>query len=1765
MRKILLCLGVVLLALTGLTARAQMIYGNGKLTASGQYWDGSWQPKNVSIDVSASFNGNFNSLSIMGLSEMVPNYTGGMNLKIDSEGNITSGTTTTAYSGADYSGLTENPSGKISISGKIVNTGTNESTLTLSGWGDLAQSGGTWFFNYGKWDSTEVVFDFAIPIIPAYEEPEPEPEPVVKSGDGTWSATLSHWDEGDIPISGQTVKGNFNGNQLTVSGIRTNDALNTAGNEYFEPLTLTVDLETGEARGESQLAFVYPGYAAYNGYYCDNDKISGKPWIITGKYVNTGDGKSKLTLSEWCTKYDNTAGRGGPGTWKDSQVIFEFEIEGLYTEEPQEPEPEPVVKSGDGTWSATLSHWDEGDIPISGQTVKGNFNGNQLTVSGIRTNDALNTAGNEYFEPLTLTVDLETGEARGESQLAFVYPGYAAYNGYYCDNDKISGKPWIITGKYVNTGDGKSKLTLSEWCTKYDNTAGRGGPGTWKDSQVIFDFEIEGLYTEEIQEPEPEPITGTAKFTSVIVDWDGNSVPWSGNGAKLNGEYLDGTFTVSNIPILYKQQSANNSIMMPLALEVNLTTGDVVGSDQQMYSYSGYPDYDAYYCDNDKKDDGRPYIITGKLYNVGDGTTKLILTDFCEKTKTGSGRLGNGLWTEFTAIFDFEIPELTAVEPEPEPEFNGKMTYTFNDWSEDIPGLTNDVNGSYEDGILTIEGIIPAVIKSDTNPLNLTVNKETGELEGLEQRAYIASDSYYGDDLPVYYADFAQPRSKKITGKVENTEDNKCKVTLSDWCELTYYSTDIQAIGVLADGYFKDTEIIFDFAIPDLATEEPEPEVKVNVMTANYYKPDGDLRTYENVTGEYDADSKTLTLKNVANKSSYPLVFDVDSEGNIVSKPKQLSNYEDGLEMYYSDSNEKNNIVYGKIENGEKTATIKLDDWGDYIPDWGLFYSQWFNTVIVLDHTIELPSADVDPEPEPEPGEIITGIFTGMKSSDNSFQFSDDNPFGIKFILKESRITAYGNYWKLFWIDNSGQNNKVNGLYHYLLPATINPDTKEITLNDMDTYKNHIRYDYPKDFSSTAVYEGLYKAANSSDNGTQMENSCVVIASYHKSGMTDFNRIERAFYLKGGEFKGDTNGVLPGFTVKYGSDYIDFKDDVEYQWELIFEEIPLGEAEESDYVSGTGDFKSLYSQEGGAKDELYTATVNGKFNKGQLKVDRMPTSIPDSRSYCNEITFDVDLETGTATASDQTVYELFNGAAYVPAYFATYPDMGKTVTGDFVNLGNGKCQLTLPDWCEMFSSATVNGIYWAQTKIIFNFEVNGLKVGTEADDPEVSYVPTVNYMTANVGSENGASKLYEPVTGEYNETAKTITLVNVAGKATDCPLTLTVDSEGNLVSIGNQASSHEYDSEGISIIYSDIAKADNKVYGKVENQTDGTCVITLQPWGDYVPEFPDFLPGQSWYNSYIVLNISIPGLPNYKEDNGEGPEPGEQIGLVEGVWQFDIYDIYKSQTSTQTWTATLYDGQLQFTGNATYPDFNAEYYSDGRVVIPNEESFIGVGGSRDYDLYQRPFTNFNAADNSYDKTEVTAQFDSDKDVMTFVTSPRQGILWNAYLSGELAGGFDMLAFVKGTHLSKSETEPSIVINPDEIECNPTEFFADVFIPIHTAGLPMDTKITITYSFNGGASVTKEVETGRNLLSFFGLQPGIKYELTLYAESGEMQTEPITYSFVTAGEDTTGIDSISTDNEDVRYFNLQGIEIFNPTPGTICIKVTGNKAERIMVR
>ena len=47
---------------------------------------------------------------------------------------------------------------------------------------------------------------------------------------------------------------------------------------------------------------------------------------------------------------------------------------------------------------------------------------------------------------------------------------------------------------------------------------------------------------------------------------------------------------------------------------------------------------------------------------------------------------------------------------------------------------------------------------------------------------------------------------------------------------------------------------------------------------------------------------------------------------------------------------------------------------------------------------------------------------------------------------------------------------------------------------------------------------------------------------------------------------------------------------------------------------------------------------------------------------------------------------------------------------------------------------------------------------------------------------------------------------------------------------------------------------------------------------------------------------------------------------------------------------------------------------------------------------------------------------------------------------------------------------------------------------------------------------------------------------------------------------TGIDGIAAGNDgEVRYYNLQGVEIMEPEAGTLCIKVSGNKATKVIIR
>lgn len=66
-----------------------------------------------------------------------------------------------------------------------------------------------------------------------------------------------------------------------------------------------------------------------------------------------------------------------------------------------------------------------------------------------------------------------------------------------------------------------------------------------------------------------------------------------------------------------------------------------------------------------------------------------------------------------------------------------------------------------------------------------------------------------------------------------------------------------------------------------------------------------------------------------------------------------------------------------------------------------------------------------------------------------------------------------------------------------------------------------------------------------------------------------------------------------------------------------------------------------------------------------------------------------------------------------------------------------------------------------------------------------------------------------------------------------------------------------------------------------------------------------------------------------------------------------------------------------------------------------------------------------------------------------------------------------------------------------------------------------------------------------------------------AETAQYQGAEVSFKLIVT--DNSGIVGIKTDNGDVRYFNIQGIEVKNPAAGNIYIKVTGNKIEKVRVK
>ena len=182
--------------------------------------------------------------------------------------------------------------------------------------------------------------------------------------------------------------------------------------------------------------------------------------------------------------------------------------------------------------------------------------------------------------------------------------------------------------------------------------------------------------------------------------------------------------------------------------------------------------------------------------------------------------------------------------------------------------------------------------------------------------------------------------------------------------------------------------------------------------------------------------------------------------------------------------------------------------------------------------------------------------------------------------------------------------------------------------------------------------------------------------------------------------------------------------------------------------------------------------------------------------------------------------------------------------------------------------------------------------------------------------------------------------------------------------------------------------------------------------------------------------------------------------------------------------------------------------------------------------------------------------------------------WYTYNIGVTATDENGKMYMKYLPVSFQTEEASQSIELDGISYSQVnEGAAFIVKTLNAVGFDDDTEFDVYFQLQGsdaapakGVLVTNGDEKYYEY-TFNNLSPLTPYTAIIFGGVGEYGSDSFfkgkeyKQNFVSG---QSGVDSIITDEDsDVRYFNLQGVEIKNPAAGTICIKVEGNKAVKIV--
>ena len=417
-------------------------------------------------------------------------------------------------------------------------------------------------------------------------------------------------------------------------------------------------------------------------------------------------------------------------------------------------------------------------------------------------------------------------------------------------------------------------------------------------------------------------------------------------------------------------------------------------------------------------------------------------------------------------------------------------------------------------------------------------------------------------------------------------------------------------------------------------------------------------------------------------------------------------------------------------------------------------------------------------------------------------------------------------------------------------------------------------------------------------------------------------------------------------------------------------------------------------------------------------------------------------------------------------------------------------------------------------------------------------------MTANYNKKDGELRTFE-ITADLKGGVLTIT--NFAGIKS--PIEFYID-----LGTGD-VESQNLKSLSLTNVHEE---EDYTIPGEIENTPEGKSILKLEDWGSYGPLFGSIMGfSYTYYNTVIEFDFPIPGLPD------------PYTGPIVGVWDVNYlsFQHYPPKEVTQRYNVRVRNGNIYFnTVEETQLFYNynmAGIFRSENNTVHFLENLIFVQYSGSYDVYQEGCFITDFDEWIFEPGSFTAQFDEQNLTLEFPKA--SSVSWLLLRGTSFVMQTGPLMFLSAEKLLDGE-------NPRTLEISDIEYLRpnNFDVAVDAQYCPENADIQVWYRISDEGEFYEARHTsGMNFnidISNYKLIEGTAYNLYVYATTGGTKSPVKEYEFIYSKDNgDSSVEAIDSDVNRVRYYNLQGMEIAKPNPGTICIRANGQKMEKVVVK